>query len=530
MLLAALLGTPAAAADTPSDYLYVTRAGDTLIGIGRRLLREPRDWTQVQKLNRLADPYRMPTGSTLRIPVALLQSEAVSARVVAVSGAARSGDAKVEPGTTLGESAELHTESDGYVTIQLADGSLLTLQPRSRLRLEALKRYRNTEAHDSRIDLGSGRVETQAPKREGRPARLQFRTPAAVVGVRGTQFRVGADESGVARAEVTQGVVAAAKPEQPGAVAAVSEGYGLVVARDRPLGPPVALLPAPDLAGTPDLQERVVVRFSFPAVAGAAGYRAQVAADREFRQVLGESVTSGAEARFTNLEDGAYWLRARGVDAAGLEGHDAVKAFRLKARPEPPFASQPANRGKVRGDSARFAWSAALEAASYVFQLARDARFEQVVAVADGMRETHAVSREKLLPGTYFWRVASVRADGDRGPFGDIQTFELKPAPANPDPPTLDEETLRFTWPAEPGQSFEFQLARDDRFTDALTSRKLDTPEITVPRPEAGAYYMRVKATDPDGFVGPYTATQRVDVPTPPVPRWLLLFLLAPLL
>ena len=522
MMLAALLAAPAVAAEAESDYVYVTRPGDTLIGIGRRLLRQARDWVQVQKLNRVADPYRMPSGSTLRIPVALLQPEAASARIVAVSGAARSGKDKAEAGASLGEDAELQTEGDGFVTIQLADGTLLTLQPRTRLRLEALKRYRNTEAHDSRIGLGAGRVETQAPKQQGRPARVQIRTPGAVVGVRGTQFRVGADEdSGLARTEVTQGVVAAAKPEQPGAVAAVSEGYGLVVARDKPLGPPVALLPAPDLAATPELHERIVLRFAFPALAGAAGYRAQVATDKEFRHVRGESVTTGAEARFTNLEDGAYWLRARGIDAAGLEGRDAVKAFRLKARPEPPFASQPANRGKVRGDSA---------AASYVFQLARDARFEQLVAVADGIRDTQLTPQDKLAPGTYHWRVASVRADGDRGPFGDVQGFELKPAPANPDPPTIDEDTLRFTWQAEPGQSFEFQLARDDKFVDIVAARKLDAPEFSLPRPEAGVYYMRVKATDPDGFVGPYTATQRVDVPRPPVPRWLLLFLLAPLL
>ena len=36
---------------------------------------------------------------------------------------------------------------------------------------------------------------------------------------------------------------------------------------------------------------------------------------------------------------------------------------------------------------------------------------------------------------------------------------------------------------------------------------------------------MRVRATDPDGFVGPWTATQTIEVP-PGKPWWLLLLLI----
>jgi hypothetical protein len=37
---------------------------------------------------------------------------------------------------------------------------------------------------------------------------------------------------------------------------------------------------------------------------------------------------------------------------------------------------------------------------------------------------------------------------------------------------------------------------------------------------------MRVRATDPDGFVGPFTSPQKFEVPMPPPPWWLLLLLL----
>jgi hypothetical protein len=131
----------------------------------------------------------------------------------------------------------------------------------------------------------------------------------------------------------------------------------------------------------------------------------------------------------------------------------------------------------------------------------------------------------KVDPGDYVWRAASVRADGDRGPWGDPQRFKLLPAPADPDPPRIDDKQLTFTWPAEPGQTFEFELARDERFEHGVTTRKLDVPTAVLERPEPGTYFMRVRATDPDGFVGPYTATQRFEVPASP-PWWLLLFLI----
>jgi hypothetical protein len=39
-----------------------------------------------------------------------------------------------------------------------------------------------------------------------------------------------------------------------------------------------------------------------------------------------------------------------------------------------------------------------------------------------------------------------------------------------------------------------------------------------VPLPSHGTYYMRYRAIDPDGFVGPYIAAQRFQVPELPFP------------
>ena len=155
-------------------------------------------------------------------------------------------------------------------------------------------------------------------------------------------------------------------------------------------------------------------------------------------------------------------------------------------------------------------------------QLARDPGFRDLVADQDAVAVTEA-RVGYLAPAEYFWRVASVRADRDQGPFGDPQRFTQKPLPAVPEPPSADERELHFTWVGEPGQTVRLQVARDGAFRDLVADLALDAPRVSLAKPEPGTYFMRVQATDPDGYVGPNTATQRFEVAPDPPPWWLLL-------
>lgn len=540
LLAAALLTCPAGA--RAGDYLYTTRPGDTLTGIAQRLLARPGDWTQLQTLNGIAEPRHMAAGRPLRIPERLLRVQAQVARLAAVSGEVRSEGVALQPGAELRAGTQLDTGAQGFATIELADGSRLQLAPSSRLRLERMARQRGSGAPDQRLRLEQGRVETQVtplPKGKGH---FGISTPSAVAGVRGTRFRVSADAGG-SRTEVTEGSVAvrsvAARP------ATVPAGFGLAVARDGRHGAPIGLLPAPVLPDELPLQERPVVRLAVPPLAGARAYRFQVGvgvgvgrgADVQLQQaargagwqhVVAEAVVPTPVARFADLPDGDYVLRVRGIDGQGVEGLDADRPFRLKARPEPPFAAGPAQGATLRAETVPLRWTQAPEAARYGVQIARDAAFADLVAAQDAVEGNAWTPAPQLPPGEYFWRVRSVRADGagaDAGPWGDAQRFTLRPVPSDPTPPTVDAGSLSFAWPAEPGQRFLFQLAQDAAFERVQVEQRLDEPRVTVPRPAGGTYYMRVQATDADGFVGPFSRTQTLQVPER-VPWWLALFLL----
>lgn len=515
-LLAGLLATGAVtSAAQAQDYVYVVRPGDTLTSIGERWLTDVRKWVDLVKPNGVADRDLIRPGRPLQIPLALMRSEPDQATVVQVQGSAQiAGGRAPAVGDKIGAGSELRTGADGYVTLELADGSRLVLPAQSALRVLELKRYSNTEVRVSRLRVLTGRIEAVVKKFGNSAGRFEVDTPTAAIGVRGTDFRAGTDASAVTlRAEVLDGVVGLKSAQTAsGPEARVEAGFGAVADASGKVSAPVPLLAAPGVAGLPRLQERPLVRFRLEPVAGAAAYRAQVLRIQPPGEVLNEQVITGTELRVADLADGEYVLRLRGIDARGLEGREAQHAFKLKARPEPPFTSAPANRGKVRATEVGFAWATAVDAAQYRFQLARD---ESFATLAHELRATSSTAHSvaSLATGEYFWRVASIRVDGDQGPFGDVQRFTLLPPPANPEPPSVVGDQLIFTWGSEPGQTFEFQVARDTRFADVVSNLKLREPKVAVSRPGPGRYYMRLRAIDADGFVGPYTATQSFALP-----------------
>jgi hypothetical protein len=89
----------------------------------------------------------------------------------------------------------LRTGPDGSVGITMLDNSLLSAGPNSVLALERFEFDATTSAgrFDARLERGtlavvSGRIAKQSPQA------MTVRTPAAVLGVRGTEFVVSADE------------------------------------------------------------------------------------------------------------------------------------------------------------------------------------------------------------------------------------------------------------------------------------------------------------------------------------------------
>jgi hypothetical protein len=421
--LALLLpGLVLAQATTPvGEFVYRAHAQDTLIGIARRLLIDPRRWPEVQARNNIANPRRIPLGDEIRIPYAWLRLSADTATVTAVSGDVREGGHSVIPGQTFPEGTRIETGSDGSATLVLADGSVVTVQKLSVLTLEEMRRVAGAEAaHDTRFKLESGRLQTRV-KRQADVGRFEILTPVAVSAVRGTEFR-GAFEpgAGTATTETLEGSVAVSGS---GTVVAVPADFGTRVAPNAAPLPPVRLLPAPDLQAIPGTNTANRLQFGWPAVLNATRYRLQLAPDAEFHSFLVDAELDAPQADLPAPPDGSYWLRVRAIDGLGLEGHDTVVSFVQHELPVPQRQASPTPFPPAFAKhEMQFHWDPQ-EGMHYRVQISRDPQFN--AALVDQTLDSPTLSTRRLHLGTYYARVQTIAADGGTAPFGTPVKFEI---------------------------------------------------------------------------------------------------------
>jgi hypothetical protein len=521
VLALAFSGAVATATEPVIDYRVSER--DTLIGLSQRVFVSTRAWREIARLNRLPDPNLIRPGQVLRVPVRLMRTTPLAATVTSTIGEVRAGSQPAEAGTTLNEGDSLQTEANASAVLALGDGSRVRVPPSSLAEIVANRAYGATSADAAKaatngafsgvLRMLRGSVEVLAAKVK-RATPLEVTTPTAVIGVRGTHYRVTLDdEKHETRSEVLEGEVrleSAARNVGTDLVA----GFGAAITSEA--RPPVAqpLLAAPELAAMPDLFDRPLVRFALPTERDTV--RVQVAADPEFEKVVDDQrVPAGTDVRVAGLPDGRWHLRARRLDAHGIEGYDATRPFVLKARPEPPASNTPRVGAKQTIGPVEFTWSPNLEARSARLQVARDASFKDIVVEREGLTG----NREQIeiaSAGVYHWRLASTRGDGDKGPFSDPQRFELRPMP---EPPSggvaADGKSLSLAWSGRAEDTQHVELARDPQFKEIVSQADLSEPQWTLPRPSrGGTYYFRYRSIEPDGFVGPYSATPVIEVPT----------------
>ncbi|RCS57565.1 FecR family protein [Parvibium lacunae] len=530
-LLGALLLSPLLAAQTAiNEFIYPAKTGDTLIGIAARLLENPNDWPALQQLNRIANPRQLQPEQRIRIPYPLLKKISTQAELVKQSGEVTirnpRGSDSAPTGSTIPESSVIQTGENGYVTVKLPDGSLLHIPAASQIHLAKLKRYLHGPVLETQIQVERGRIETQVAK-QAPGSRFSIGSPTAIAGVRGTEFRLAyRPGTQITTTEVEEGRIQfgankplndeSTKPGQrqkvtpPGV--GLAAGYGAVATAQGEVSAPIALLPAPTLPPEQILQERLTLQFKPVLPESSQQVRAIVAADRDFQTILGERlVTAGQVISFPAPNDGEYWLRLRAIASTGLEGLSGETAFSVAARPEPPLLQQPAPNAKQREETVRFNWTTEPDL-RYLLQIAKDSQFRQLHVERD-IKQGESV--ENLPVGRYFWRVASVQG-ARRGPWGEALSLQVLAGPSPLSPPSDEGKTLQFSWGAEPGQTFEAEIARDPEFKQLLLRQRIPHPTLVIARPAAGKYYIRYRCRDSDGYLGPYSRPQEFRV----MPRW----------
>jgi hypothetical protein len=513
-----LKGVPGSIKIDAAGITYFAQERDTLITIAKQFTTNTNNWETLGKLNRIGNDRAIPIGSPILIPAELLVEEASQATVVAVAGTvnvvqAGSAETKLAVGSVVYEGNQINTDKNSFVTFALPDDSRVSVPSNSQVSLSKLRMTKYVKSPRTLIKLVQGRVESKVSPLSNNKGRFEVSSPLAIAGVRGTHFRVGVNDNGIAN-EVLEGGVAVGNKEKPNAIV-LPAGQGNIISTTG-VGKAIDLLPAPSLLDGFQLQERPSLQFTINPVSNASAYRAQIAKDQYVQNVIAESMDKDLRFKFDGIDDGQYFIRVTAIDKNQLEGIPSTTAFTLKARPEPPFLLYP--KHKVRAANVDFKWTQSSEAKSYHLQVATDAAFKQIVLDQANI-DAAEFSTGALGVHQYFWRVASViEKNGlvDQGPYSPVQSFSVLAPQSMNTFADNGENQINFSWPAEPGQSFLVQLSSDADFKKLLLSKELDKPNLTIPRPEAGTYYIRVRATDADRFIGNFSKPQKFDI----VLRW----------
>ncbi|MHA7602551.1 FecR domain-containing protein [Alicycliphilus sp. T452] len=514
---------------TTQDLEHRVRPGDTLEALSTHYLDTPRLWPQLQAYNRVADPHRLRPGSVLRIPARLLP--AGSAQVDFVHGQASAtppagaGATPLQAGQSLDEGARLQVAPDSFVTVRLADGTLIRVQAGTDLQLQQLRRRGRAGDAQSVLELRRGSVESSVPPSRDGARRFQVRTPKASTSVRGTRFAVTLAQDDRTLAAVTAGALSV-EPRLAGmsapatAATLLDAGHGVAVAADGQVGTPRALLPAPDLSALPaSTHDADFLSLALAPVPTAVAYQVQVAHDADFIQTLRSGTFSAPQVRFPALEDGSYHLSVRAIDDSGLPGKVAQRALTIKAHPVPPLHQAPAPGGTVSRTQGELLCTPVAGVTRYRIQVAADAGF---AAPLLDETSTHQCGARvaALAPGRYYWRAASVRelpgGASDQGPYAPGQPFTVANNPSAPSAAALqsggDGPGLRLRWPGEPGQSYRLQVAATDDFATPLVDERLDTPAWASTGLAPGAYFVRIQTRDPSGLESSFSTPRLLRV------------------
>ncbi len=353
MLIAVSFASSAAWAAMTEPYArYTVKATDTVPALSSSLLNDPRQWSELARLNGMQSANALQAGQVIEIPKSLLKLSsqprvAVPGRLVSTAGDVKIGGQLVQAGVAVPEGARIETGSNGTAIVELGDGSRLQLMPRTLAEVTTQHGYAlrdpassaSTTWFSGAIRLVSGVLDTLANKQASRASPLSITTPTSVVGVRGTHFRVAYEDpaSGSARSEVLEGRVQTDNPAQNTGVS-LGTGYGAVVKPHEREIKAVALLPAMSPTQLPTEVLRIVganqeaeqAAWLVGSVPGAQGYHAQFAADEQFNAIIGDFKTASNAVDVRSLANGSYFARLRGFDAAGIEGYDALQRVDVK--------------------------------------------------------------------------------------------------------------------------------------------------------------------------------------------------------
>lgn len=493
--------------------------GTNLIMLAKKYCRSEQDWHELARINHLSDPYLIIEDKTLQFPLSFLQTEQLAATVGAVHGtvlriAAGGRQHPLHKGDTLLPGETIATGRDGYAHLIFPDNRFTRVESDSAMTVVYLIRLKD-QSLKTEFFLEKGRIVHAVKQKLKDNENFDTRTPIALTGVRGTEFRLKITGQKTNLVETLSGVVhVAAKDKET----ALPIGQGLRVTEGGQPEPPHLLPTAPDPTGLAPVYRTLPAIFTAPRHAGAAQIRVRLTTDMEGNgTVLEQMVPPGHSFNIVSLADATYQAFLTAIDKDGFESPaTGPLALKIRTIPSAPIISSPKNNGIFFEKTVEFRWLQGEQATSFETQLASDTEFKHIIHSAKSAHPRFATP--ELQPGTYSFRVRAVADDGFFSDFSPPVTMKISAQPKLEGSTAADDLSLRWTSLGEK-ILYDFQMAGDKSFTKPIVNvAKLQKPEFAMDGYLApGDYYIRIRGVLEDGQMSPWTPAQKLTVEPGPL-------------
>jgi hypothetical protein len=266
--------------------------------------------------------------------------------------------------------------------------------------------------------------------------------------------------------------------------------------------------------------------FAWKAVAKAEQYEFEIAADRGFNSpVLGRGqdsfLTKNTRATLKKtVPNGMYWWHVRAITAGGDTSPWSVGRSFRKLWATTTNLQSPASGGSVVYPTTplKLSWTPVPGARKYLVSIAYDPALGSLVpgtSSTAGPAETTATTFTRaaaLAPGTYYWGVTPVDAEGNRGVRSPVSSFTwVWPSTTTPRVVDLDPAAEvfdpQFSWDSVLGAArYEVEVNASVGFApgskvccNGTTINTSLSPTVVF---KDNTLYWRVRAIDADGNAG----------------------------
>lgn len=420
--------------DDQSLIVYKVKTGDTFNRIAQKYLLEPLDMAALQKVNLLKNINVLPIGAELLLPRHIIKQSPSKATIMGLSCATAirlaSSPKPLTVGALVQEGAVIEVPPECHVSLLLEDGSVIRLPSSATLKITTLRKNALEAAPEVRLDLTRGRVELDVNKGRAKTTPFEIRTPVSIMGVRGTEFRVGySPEDHTGQVEVLGGVVQTRGTADTQS-RAITKGFGVPIDGDGKALVVEKLLAPPQFESavtTSGAQPSFVVKLTEVPLANYYiadnANTANLTGNRSSQNLL------AAELFIPRLNKQATFYQLTSVSASGLVGTEHHYAF----------CSAP-NDGKAARCSVIFdAPLADGEPITFVLSRVGNGKPEPLVNTQNLQARNGRFAIQGLPAGQYRWTLSYAMSHSQDTPSHDTVIsqsgeFELIPLPANTKP------------------------------------------------------------------------------------------------